>query len=577
MPSISTGMILIAGVNADKFSTTMTIKKAHTVLGHMSEDTTRAAAKQLGITITRGSLDTCEACAIGKAKQKNVPKVSNQIPSTKPGELMYLDISTIKGEKDGPAVNAKRHWRMMVDDWSGCKFSKFFTTKNGMIEPTLSQWHKWAQKGIKVQKVRMDNAGENKKLQEMAEGKDWKMTMDFTYTARDTPQQNHLVELGFATCANQGRAMMAAANLPRKERCAIGYKAFETACLLDGLSVVERGGNKKTRYEHFFGQNPKFSKHLRTWGEAGTVKVKSKMAPKLNDRGVTCMFVGYSTDHDGDCYDMWDPQSGTIYITRDIIWLKRMYYVTKLTSSEGIFLPPESMIDQAEEVRESTTLPVIPEGDKEEEEIEFTPEEQDEQPDCAVVEGESEKATTTRSGRTVKRPALFEDYDLGTMAMGKKDYKIELTPAEERFYKNLKELNELALYAPDHQGNRIPEILPYSEESGLVGAALGGGFEHTSELRPMKFKEAMATPDKPHWEAAVEDEYEKMMQYKVWEEVDAEEVPEDAKILTSTWAMKKKSNGTFRARLNARGFEQVDGEHYREEDKSSLVVNDVTI
>ena len=70
------------------------------------------------------------------------------------------------------------------------------------------------------------------------------------------------------------------------------------------------------------------------------------MAPKLNDRGVTCMFVGYSTDHDGDCYDMWDPhdmwdpQSGTMYITRDIIWLKHMYYVTKLTSSEAIFLPP---------------------------------------------------------------------------------------------------------------------------------------------------------------------------------------------------------------------------------------------
>ena len=63
----------------------------------------------------------------------------------------------------------------------------------------------------------MDNAGENKKLQQTAEGKDFKMTMPFTYTARDTPHQNHLVELGFATCANCVQATMAAANLPRKE------------------------------------------------------------------------------------------------------------------------------------------------------------------------------------------------------------------------------------------------------------------------------------------------------------------------------------------------------------------------
>ena len=55
------------------------------------------------------------------------------------------------------------------------------------------------------------------------------------------------------------------------------------------------------------------------------------------------------------------------------------------------------------------------------------------------------------------------------------------------------------------------------------------GFEHTSELRPMKFKEAMATLDKPHWEVAVKDEYEKMIQYKVWEEVDTEEVPDQKK------------------------------------------------
>jgi hypothetical protein len=50
------------------------------------------------------------------------------------------------------------------------------------------------------------------------------------------------------------------------------------------------------------------------------------MTPKLQDRGVQCMFVGYTLDHDGDRYRMWDPVTGGIHVTRDISWLKRMFY-----------------------------------------------------------------------------------------------------------------------------------------------------------------------------------------------------------------------------------------------------------
>ena len=73
---------------------------------------------------------------------------------------------------------------------------------------------------------------------------------------------------------------------------------------------------------------------------------------------------------------------------------------------------------------------------------------------------------------------------------------------------------------------------------------------HTSEIRVMKFDKAMKTTDKPYWMDAINKEDNKFVENQVWE------VPEDAKIISSTWAMKKKSNGTCRARLNAQGFEQ---------------------
>jgi hypothetical protein len=49
-----------------------------------------------------------------------------------------------------------------------------------------------------VKFVCLDNAGENKKLKEWSESADWRLNINYEFTAQDTPQQNHLTELGFA-------------------------------------------------------------------------------------------------------------------------------------------------------------------------------------------------------------------------------------------------------------------------------------------------------------------------------------------------------------------------------------------
>jgi hypothetical protein len=50
----------------------MNIERAHAILGHASKGATRRTAAALGMLITRGTLKTCESCAIAKAKQKNM-------------------------------------------------------------------------------------------------------------------------------------------------------------------------------------------------------------------------------------------------------------------------------------------------------------------------------------------------------------------------------------------------------------------------------------------------------------------------------------------------------------------------
>ncbi len=53
--------------------------------------------------------------------------------------------------------------------------------------------------------------------------------------------------------------------------------------------------------------------HIRIWGEAGRIKIGKDR--KVGDRGVTCMFVGYTSNHKGDCCRMWNPKTKMIFET----------------------------------------------------------------------------------------------------------------------------------------------------------------------------------------------------------------------------------------------------------------------
>ena len=54
----------------------------------------------------------------------------------------------------------------------------------------------------------------------------------------------------------------------------------------------------------------------------------------------------------------------------------------------------------------------------------------------------------------------------------------------------------------------------------------------------------------------MKNEHKKFVDNYVWEVRDKNKVPTDENIITSTWAMKKKSDGTCHARLNEKVFEQ---------------------
>ena len=244
------------------------INKAHELLGHMGEENTRKVCKHLGIDLKKTGFKTCENCALGQGKKKNIPKKSDHIPSEEPNGRILLDISTIKKPNGNPKVKTvvRGNWRLIVDEATGYKTTDFYAKKSDMVESTCDKFNRWKQQSKPVKVVRCDNAGENYKLEERCNDKEYNLNVKFEFTARNTPQQNSKAEKGFDVLYGRGRAMMQSANIPIEMRYKLFREVFHHATKLDNLVVTTINGKTATRYEHFGEELPKFVKNMKTWG-----------------------------------------------------------------------------------------------------------------------------------------------------------------------------------------------------------------------------------------------------------------------------------------------------------------------
>jgi hypothetical protein len=72
------------------------IYNLHTILVHCGEATAKMTGKAKGYDVV-GVFKPCEACSVGKARQKNINKEWKGSSMTA-GERLYVDISSVKGE-----------------------------------------------------------------------------------------------------------------------------------------------------------------------------------------------------------------------------------------------------------------------------------------------------------------------------------------------------------------------------------------------------------------------------------------------------------------------------------------------
>eukprot|EP00956_Cyclotella_meneghiniana_P032405 scaffold89141_cov36-Cyclotella_meneghiniana.AAC.1 len=352
--------------------------------------------------------------------------------------------------------------------------------------------------GVPVEIIRLDPAGENFKLERRCKTATWQalQPLKFEFTPHDTPQHNNLAELAFPYLAGLARAMMGAAWVPSDIRGKVCVEAIKCATQLDGLVQVTINGETKSRDEHVFGTLPNWHNNLHQWGEA-VVAAEGKNK-KTGDRGTVTMFVGYS-GRESDSFRLWNPETNRVIVTRDVTFLGRMFY-----------LQPENSEWQV--VEDVGTPANVEPGDlegatgDEDDEVEA----QDEQVESEAGGNATTVApVTTRSGRTVVPTSRYITEISNSIIEN-----VHSSAAELRFLSLMAECDEqemlevmkvatefgmvdIDLPGTDLNSCYLSENNPVSDnnqpESGtmaalfdelsLVGAGIGGGFDHTDELK----------------------------------------------------------------------------------------------
>ncbi len=124
----------------------------------------------MGIKLV-GKFKPCEACILGKSKQRKVNKTAVEC-SMVTGERLYLDISS----PNTASLSRKKHWLLILDDATGYVWSYFLKYKIDLTKNVLGLIKELKSSNLAVKMVKYiccDNAGENVALEMACKQLSW--------------------------------------------------------------------------------------------------------------------------------------------------------------------------------------------------------------------------------------------------------------------------------------------------------------------------------------------------------------------------------------------------------------------
>jgi len=554
----------------------------HRRLAHLGYDSMRLLLSSLstGAPIARQGAHAegaCEGCVMGKINR--LPFPTSDSHATGMLDLIHMDICEL-----GTASRLGACYVLvLVDDYSRYTWV-FFQKLKSDAPAIIKEWIVRAERMFerKVKTIRSDNGGEF-----TSNGFErYLATLGITHqtTLPYTSQQNGIAERTHRTLVERTIALLHSERLP----VALWADIMDTVAFLKNRSPSSTLG-KATPYERAFGLKPDLS-NLRVVGcVAYALILKKKRTSKLANRAQLLTFVGYSNTQ--KAWRLYDPRSNAIVLSRDVIFDE-----SKSAMDLGRPYVPHETISNA--IRPSTTPPtaktpgdtILPDArtfdfaDALEEDVDTVqavgagvPASIEDDTHAVGAEREEQPALqpegTARRARTKRVTWAWED-ELPPAAPEPQDADLQRT----RSGRAIRQPGRLALSAATYEdeldtflglpgvADSHPSDLRLTDPaSGLNPYALAT--QAMSMFEPASWKEAMRSADSHEWEQAANEEMESLRACGVYELVPRTQAK--GRTLSNKWVFKIKRHADgsierYKARVVARGFEQIAGVDYGE-------------
>lgn len=474
-----------------------------------------------------GNFDKCESCTIAKIRAKPILRANLPDKIAKPGELLCFDTSSVQTPSNG----GSKFWLLVIDDSTSRIWSFFMKAKSdtGLFMTKLVK--ALILKKVHVQRLRCDNAKENRAFADRASLNG--LAVDFEFTSPYTPQQNGKVERAYPTLYGRARAMMLAAGIPQTSRGRFWAEAANTAT---DLANIMSKGDEDSPYQKFHGIPSSYENKLRTFGKLCVVADRTPIKAKLQNRGYIAMFLGYSKEHPADCYRLYKFTTKQVIESRDVQWLGRMF-----GSYEG-FQPTTNEVGEWHARSPGPSIIYAPGPTQAPTEENFLP------PPTQVQPPEPNITPEAHNVRDVEPPGVFYDVQHVETPEIIKDPRLPIafrTRGRKRQFYNA--IGAVCFLGMMGKGSNLDFKVDPNDDA----------------YEPTTYEQAITCPRRLRWLASIAEEFNAMDTRVAWEEVDRE-LARGRRLVTCRWVFKVKSCGRYRARLVAKGFSQVPGIDFTE-------------
>ena len=285
--------------------------------------------------------DVCKGCLVSKQTRKPFPAKST-FTANKILELIHGDLC---GPINPPTPGGCRYFLLLVDDFSRVMWVYMLKTKDEALD-SFKKFKALVENGReeKVKVLRTDRGGEfcSAKFGEFCD----EAGIMRHFTAPYSPQQNGVVERRNRTVVEMTRSLLKERNMPSKFW---GEAVRHAVYLLNRLPTRALSGT--TPYEAWSSKKPNID-HIKVFGCISHMKIPAVNVKKLDDRSK--MVVNLGQEPGTKAYRLYDPNSGAIHVSRDVVFEEsKSWPWTDTEIDESVAAPSFTVVNISTEATEN--------------------------------------------------------------------------------------------------------------------------------------------------------------------------------------------------------------------------------